>query len=207
MSHQLPRTYPDQIDRDLLYAWGAVSTKHEKGDQIFMEGDSARYYYQIEQGSVRMFNLSREGKEYTQGMFYEGQSFGEPPLFIDEAYPASAMACEPTVVIRISKSSLMNLLEEYPPLQRSFLVMMSRRAYQKAISARDNMIANPEQRILNILKNCREQAGQPDGRIRIPYTRQELANFTGLRVETIIRTLSKMQEEGKVEIKNRKLYC
>jgi CRP-like cAMP-binding protein len=45
-----------------------------------------------------------------------------------------------------------------------------------------------------------------DEKIHIAFTRQEIANFTGLRVETVIRTLKKMEEENKVTIDHRKLY-
>lgn len=207
MMHEMPKSYPDQIDRDLLYAWGAVSTRYEKGEVIFTEGEQARNYFQVESGAVRMYNLSNEGKEFTQGIFYSGQSFGEPPLFLNEVYPAAAMACQPAVVIRISKSTLFNLLDEYAPVQRAMMHVLARRAFQKACSARDLMVHNPEQRLQNFLKKCREQAGNPSGNLMVPYTRQELANFTGMRVETVIRTLSKMQEEGKVQIIDRKLYC
>jgi len=41
--------------------------------------------------------------------------------------------------------------------------------------------------------------------MEIPYTRQEIANFTGLRVETVIRYLTKMKVGKIVEINNRKL--
>ena len=40
----------------------------------------------------------------------------------------------------------------------------------------------------------------------VEFTRQEIANFTGLRVETVIRELSKMSKTNKVEIINHKLY-
>ena len=43
-------------------------------------------------------------------------------------------------------------------------------------------------------------------REQICLTRQEIADFTGLRVETVIRTLKRMEQENKIEIRNRKLY-
>jgi CRP-like cAMP-binding protein len=48
-------------------------------------------------------------------------------------------------------------------------------------------------------KNCNEKE-------LIPFTRQEIANFTGLRVETVIRALSKMSKCKKVDIINHKIY-
>ena len=51
----------------------------------------AHFYYQIVDRSVRMFNSNDEGKECTQGLFCLGESFGEPPLFIDQSYSARAV--------------------------------------------------------------------------------------------------------------------
>jgi len=72
-----------QIDIDLLFTWGAVAKKYKKNEVIFEEEESANFYYQIIDGGVRMFNLTLEGKEYTQGLFSNGVGFGEPPLFIN----------------------------------------------------------------------------------------------------------------------------
>ena len=41
----------------------------------------------------------------------------------------------------------------------------------------------------------------------VPYTRQQLAALTGLSVETVIRNLKRMEKNGHVAIKNRKIYC
>jgi CRP-like cAMP-binding protein len=205
--HQMPKSFPDQINRDILYAWGAATSRFEKGEVIFTEGELAKYYYQLETGTVRMYNIGSDGKEYTQGMFYTGQSFGEPPLFIDAVYPAAAVACEQCVLLRVNKGTLLNILEEYPDMQRSMLQLLAARAYNKALSARDLVTNNPEQRLLNFLQQLRQQSGNPPGLLLVPFTRQELANFTGMRVETVIRTLRKMVEEKKVTIRDRKLYC
>lgn len=89
-----------QIDLDLLYTWGAIAKKYKKNELIFDETEMAHFYYQIIEGSVRMYNSNDEGKEFTQGIFCKGDSFGEPPLFIDEIYPSKAM------VIHVSISAL-----------------------------------------------------------------------------------------------------
>ena len=64
---------------------------------------------------------------------------------------------------------------------------------------------SPEVRILAVLNGYKKRKYEIDNMIEIPYTRQEIANFTGLRVETVIRTLNKMKLNGIVKITNRKL--
>lgn len=64
---------------------------------------------------------------------------------------------------------------------------------------------NKIQAILNILKrdnNCKKPFS-----FQVPLTRQQIANLTGLRVETVIRTIKKMQTNDAVKIENGKIFC
>ena len=83
---------------------------------------------------------------------------------------------------------------------------LSQRIYNKSVTAREIINNNPEGRILAFLKSMKSRNGQATERTLVPYTRQEIANFTGLRVETVIRTLKHMEEENKVSIIDHKLW-
>jgi CRP/FNR family transcriptional regulator len=195
-----------QIDTDILIDWGAVPKKYKKNEIIFLEGDTPRYYCQILSGKVRMFNTSNETKELTQGIFGEGESFAEPPIFINETYPATAVALCDTVLIRILKEKFMQLLDKYPELQKKFLKIFSERIYEKSLLARELVSHSPEERIKNFLYHYKKKYGNKNEKIHINFTRQEIANFTGLRVETVIRTLQKMKIRNIVSIVDKKLY-
>ena len=192
------------IDLDLLYTWGAIAKVYKKGEVIFDEDVHANFYYQIVGGCVKMFNTNDKGKEFTQGYFFEGQSFGEPPLFIDEKYPATAMAFHDSKIVKLSKDKFLRILDEYPAIQKYFLTLMARRIHSKAKTSSDIINQSPGFRIMAFLKATKKTAGKE--REMIPYTRQEIANFTGLRVETVIRALAKLNAENKIEIKNHKVY-
>ena len=193
------------IDEKLLISQGGVIKTFDKGEFIFHEGDMPRYYYQIMDGSVKMLNINNDGKEFTQGVFEKGCSFGEPPLFINEVYPATAMAMNDCRIIKLNRKSFFKLLDKTPCLQRAMLDMFAMRIYNKAITSREIVNNTPEHRILGFLRTYKKRNCNENEKIHIPYTRQDIANFTGLRVETVIRTLSKMKDDRKVEIINRKL--
>lgn len=195
-----------QIDQNLLTAWGAVHKKYEKNEHIFHEGDHARYYYQILEGCVKMYNSNEFGKEFIQGIFYAGQSFGEPPIFIDKPYPASAKCVQNTIIIRISIDNFKKVLKEYPVLLEQLVSHFANRIYNKTVTAREIVYNDPEHRIIGFLNSYKEAHPSEELRILIPFTRQEIANFTGLRVETVIRTLVKMDAEHKIELIKHKLY-
>ena len=194
-----------QIDTNILITWGAVAKKYKKNYTIFNEDSHSLFYYQILEGQVKMINLHNDGNEYIQGIFHDGSCFGEPPLFIDKPYPASAVAQKDSVILILSKDNFLKLLEEYPNIQLDFIKTLSTRLYNKSVTARELIHNSPEDKLLGFLKSNIKPKKSTE-KILVQHTRQEIANLTGLRVETVIRTLKKMEANGIVEIKERKLY-
>ncbi|MFE3870149.1 Crp/Fnr family transcriptional regulator [Flavobacterium sp. ZS1P70] len=195
-----------QIDIDLLFSWGAVAKKYKKNEIIFDEDEVAHFYYQIIEGSVRMFNSNDEGKEFTQGLFCKGNSFGEPPLFIEEPYPSKAITIQDSTIIKLSKDKFLKILDEYPSIQKSFLILLANKIHSKSNTSKEIINQKPEFRIVAFLNTHKKKSECCNEKVLIPYTRQEIANFTGLRVETVIRVLCKMNTCDKLEIVNHKIY-
>lgn len=194
-----------QIDTEILITWGGVAKKYKKGEYIFHEGEHARFYFQILNGSVKMFNTYNDGKEFTQAEFQIGSSFGEPPLFIEEPYPSSAITLQDSIILKLSKENFFKILEEYPKIQIKILNLFARRIFNKALTAKEIINNSPEMRIKAFLNAYKKNNFFENEQITIPYTRQDIANFTGLRVETVIRTLAKMKLSKTVDIIDRKL--
>lgn len=195
-----------QIDLDLLYSWGAVAKEYTKNEIIFEEEEEALFYYQILEGSVRMYNCNEEGKEFTQGLFCEGEGFGEPPLFIDECYPSRAVSIEESTIIKLSKDKFLRILDEYPSIQKYFLTLLAYKIHSKSKTSKEIINQKPEYRIIAFLNSFKKKSHHEDEKTIIPFTRQEIADFTGLRVETVIRTFTKMKNEKKVDIINHKIH-
>jgi CRP/FNR family transcriptional regulator len=195
-----------QIDENILITWGAVVKKYTKNEIIFEEGSQALFYFQIKKGTVKMCNSNEDCKEFTQGVFHDGESFGEPPLFVNESYPAAAIAISDSTIFKLSKSTFFKILQEYPNIHHAFTTLFARRVLMKSKLLRDIINHTPEERIISFLYAYKVKTNSIAAKVQIPYTRQEIANFTGLRVETVIRTLKRLEEVQKVSIKFRKLY-
>ena len=194
-----------QIDYDILITYGAVARKFVKGEFIFYEDTAPYYYYQLISGEVRLYSANAEGKELTQGVFTAGQSFGEPPLLLDKIYPSTAQANTDSVIIKIKKEHFFNLLNDYPEFMRKMMYCFAERIYKKASAVQVWVQQTPEEKIAQFLNNNKANFGDCADE-PLPYTRQQIADFTGLRVETVIRTLTRMSKDGKVKIINHKLY-
>lgn len=194
------------IDPNILMAYGAAVNKVKKNTILFHQDETARYYFQVLEGQVKTYNLNQNSKEFVQGIFNAGDSFGEPPLFIMEPYAANAITTKDSIIIKLSKDTFFHMLDDHPSVQRSLLVMFAQKMYDKSISARMLNNQTPEERIMEFLAYYKKKKSGSPGKVIIPYTRQELANLTGLRIETVIRTLRKLNENQKVDIVNHKVY-
>jgi CRP-like cAMP-binding protein len=139
------------IDENLLIAYGSAEVFVKKGEHLFHEKQKAKHYFQVKSGKIKMFNLNADGKIFTQGLFEVGGSFGEPPLFTDSNYPASTVAEEDTVVLKLSKSHFFRLLKENPEIHFEITRMLATRLLYKSMQLKEISSFKPEHRILTQL--------------------------------------------------------
>ena len=194
-----------QIDDNILIPYGAVAYRVNKGEFIFHEGTTPIFYYQVVEGCIKVFTSNTKGKEFIQGIFSNGQSFGEPPLLINKLYPSSAQATAASVVIKISREKLLDIFNDYPQILQNLFFKFADRLYQKSISAQIWVSRTPEEKILMLFKKHQKLETCETKQI-IPFTRQQIANMTGLRVETVIRAINKLSKLNKLEIIDHKVY-
>ena len=86
------------VHERLLKKYKARLARCRKGEMVFHQGDPATDFYIVKSGKVKMTTYSEDGREFVQGYFTEGQSFGEPPFFNHLPYPATAIAVEDSEV-------------------------------------------------------------------------------------------------------------
>ncbi len=195
------------IPEKLLKEKGGVYFQVEKDEYIFSEDDPPSFYYQVIAGTVKMSSYSDGGQEFTQGLFTGGQSFGEPALFGDFPYPNNAIAIEKSIICRLPKSGFFEILQENAEISRGFYYLLSHRLRYKAIVLKEISSYCPDHIIMTLLNYLRRHGKNNNGELaQVPYTRQQIADMTGLRVETVIRTVKKLQQDGKLQIKDHKIF-
>lgn len=196
------------IEEELLIQFGAKQVNNEKEDVLFREGDQARYYYQIIEGEVKMSHFNDEGKEFIQGIFSAGRCFGEPPLFGEFNYPVNAICIENCKFWRLEKAAFIQLLEENPKVAMSFTRVLANRLYFKAIMSNEISVHESGHRILTLLDYLKKDIYKIEGEYtyKVELTRQQIADLSGLRVETVIRTMKDLESKGEIKRIDRKVY-
>jgi len=194
------------IIEDLLISFGAETKEYRAEDIIFREGEFSMFYYQIEQGQVKLNNYTESGKEFIQNIFSSGQSFGESLLFVDRPYPMNAIAMEDSTVLRLSKSRFMDLINKNQEVSLNVYKCLAERMYYKYMMLYNLSVQNPVlklKQLLDYLKSYYDDKSPYS--FQVPMTRQQLASLTGLRVETVIRAIKSMEKDKILKIENRKI--
>ncbi|WP_414000030.1 Crp/Fnr family transcriptional regulator [Flavobacterium sp. W1B] len=196
------------IEIELLEKYGAVRKRYKKSEIIFEKDNLATQYYQIISGAVKMNNFNDEGREFIQGFFYADQSFGEPPLFLDRTYPANAEAIEDVELLSISKDNFRKLIAENPAVSIKIIENLAQRLHYKSVMAAEISTQDSEHRLLQLFDYSITYFNfkKDKNGYHIDLTRQQMGDLTGLRVETVIRTIKTLEKKGELKIVNRKVY-
>ena len=196
------------IATELLEKYGALKKSFEKSEIIFEEGNLPTHYYQIISGEIKMSNYNDDGREFIQGIFYKDQSFGEPPLFLNQKYPANAIAVEDSEILLLPKSVFLKLLEENPVISIKIIENLAQRLYYKSVMAAEISTHEPEHRVLKLIDHgiAYFNFKKDTNGYLINFTRQQIGDLTGLRVETVIRAIKALEKKGELKIINRKVY-
>ncbi|WP_426478581.1 Crp/Fnr family transcriptional regulator [Chryseobacterium sp. CBSDS_008] len=194
------------IDESILYSFGAENTEYKKRETIFNEGDSALYYFQISEGKVKLNNYNEDGKEFIHNILGKKQSFGEAMIFLNQHYPINSICLEESSIIKLPKNNFLEMVSQYPELSLEMNACFSQEIYYKLKMTQALASQNPMQRLLGLLDYLKSyHHNECQQCFHIEFTRQQIADLTGLRVETVIRTLKKMEKEGSITLKDRKI--
>lgn len=196
------------IPEEILQNYGAVMKSYDAGEIIFSEGSKPDSYFQIVSGSVKLNNVNEEGKEFIHFIFEDFQCFGEALIFTEQLSPVNAIVMNDCTLYRLSKRKFMKLLKDYPEFSIEINRNLSQRIYYKLLLTQKILSKNPSEKIKVLLDYFKKSKNKKliSGEYQFPLTRQQMADLTGLRVETVIRNIKSMEKQGLLKIRDRKIF-
>jgi CRP-like cAMP-binding protein len=195
------------INTTLLQSYGAETLHMSTLDTIFQEGDTPKCYYQIINGRIKLNHYDEDGKEIIQSVLVAGQSVCELLLFIDEKYPVNAETLTSCDILKVSKEDFFKLLDEHPDVSLDINKFLSERLFQKFVMMQHNLSLKPEVRLLGVLNYFKSYSDNKEPySFEVYLTRKQLASITGLRIETVIRTVKKMESDQILKLENSKIF-
>lgn len=196
-----------KIDEKILNSFEAEIKEYRAKEFIFREGDQPLYYFQIKQGTVKLNHYDENGKEFIHNILSDEQSFGDSLLFLKKNYPMNAIALTPCTILRLPRSSFFRILKESPELNCEMNSCFSQQLYFNLLMMQSLASTNPTARITGLMNYLKSFDHAEDlFSFHVQLTRQQIADLTGLRVETVIRTLKKMAENNTVKFQDKRIF-
>jgi CRP-like cAMP-binding protein len=180
------------IDEDVR-ALQQIGTKSRfaRNETIFNEGDEAKYAYKVVSGAVRLCKHMADGRRQIADFLLPGDFFG----FLQFGfYSFTAEAIGDVVVMCYPQRQLEQIGNSTPSLRKRLLVLLS----QRLLGMQDHLVMlgrqTAKERVASFLIQLAERSGvEEDGPMELPMSRQDIADYLGLTIETICRTLSEFK--------------
>ena len=197
------------LNDDDLEVFSKISFQKKYADKenIFLQNDPSKYLFNITEGNVKIYQLLDDGRIQIIGFLYPGDFFG---TYKNNKYNYSAEAIGDLKTCVFDQKILDKYMDQNLPLAKE---LINKTSYELTL-AQDHMTVmgrlNAVEKIANFLLNIsnqRKRIGWPSNPISLSMTRQDIADYLGLTIETVSREISKLKTSNIIKIiSSKKLF-
>ncbi|HZC58134.1 MAG TPA: helix-turn-helix domain-containing protein [Xanthobacteraceae bacterium] len=173
---------------------GAVAA-YPRNTEIFGENEPADYLYKVVSGSVRTYKILNDGRRQIGGFYLPGDIFGLE--FADE-HTLSAEAIADTKVLMIKRRTLNALAGRDASIGRQLFALTGRelaRVQDRILL----LVQSAQERVAGFLLEMAERVSGGNS-IELPMSRQDIADYLGLTIETVSRTLTSLECAAAIQL-------
>lgn len=176
------------------------------GEYLFREDEPFRAIFAVTSGALKLVNIDPKSQELVVGFALAGEALGQTAIY-PQRYPCSAIALEDSYVCELPMDSITNLTAQSPALQQNLQQMLNKENFDlhrqfAMLMARKNA----EQRLAAFLLNLSmrlDERGFSSEQFQLPMSRDDIANFLGLRKETLSRLFTKLHQSGGIAVRGK----
>lgn len=191
-----------------LLKQGMQRSEIKKGKVLFREGSNSKGAYILRKGKVKIYQTNKDGKEQIAYIYRKGEVMGYRPLICEESHPVSATALEDCVISFIPKKCFLQALDESPVLSRRLLVNLTHEftvwINKLTVFAQQPVRERVALSLLIINEKYRKE-GKEHLPVVINLSREDIANYAGTTIETLVRMLYHFKKDNIISTKGRKI--
>ncbi len=176
--------------------------EYGKGECIYNEGDKLDSIVIINEGSAKALKYTSDGREQILYVFSEGDFFGEQYLLSDQIATFTVEALEKVKVCMFTKENFTQLILNYPNIAMQIIEELGERVTNLLNTIQNMGAKSVDARVSSLLLDFSKKYGEkvPEGTlIRLPLSREGMANYLGLARETVSRKLGQFENEGYIQ--------
>jgi CRP/FNR family transcriptional regulator, nitrogen fixation regulation protein len=166
--------------------------------EIYGEGEPANHLYKILSGTARTYKILSDGRRQVSGFHLTGDIFG---LETGDAHSLSAEAVSRCKVLVVKRSALVALAGRQYEVAREVWQVIGQELH-RIQSHSLLLIRTARERVAAFLLEMAERTSTGDV-IEVPMSRQDIADYLGLTIETVSRTLTQLENLRAIELSSR----
>jgi CRP-like cAMP-binding protein len=163
--------------------------------EIYGEGEEAEYVYKVLFGAVRTYKILQDGRRQINAFYLPGDIFG---LESSGTHSYSAEAISDSNILVVRRSLVFKGAERNNEVARclwSATAAELRRSQEHVML----LIKSAQERMANFLLEMSERLAAK-GAVELPMSRQDIADYLGLTIETVSRTLTQFVEASTIQL-------
>ena len=179
----------------------------QRGDRLFRTGDPLGSVYVASEGAFKTVVINESGEEHVLGFQLPGELFGLDAVGSGR-HRCEAIALEESRVCELPFSSLANVASQLPGLQRQLLRVMGQSADRDQDHVGLLSRRQASERVAMFLQGLAhrfQRLGQSAVDFHLPMSRDEIARYLGLALETVSRGFSRLHDDGVIEVRGRRV--
>jgi CRP/FNR family nitrogen fixation transcriptional regulator len=188
-TNTFPRTAPVRGSFGAMEAMGS-QMRFGPDEEIFGESEPAEYVYKVTKGAVRTYKILCDGRRQIGGFYLPGDIFG---LEIGKEHQFSAEAINDVTVLVVRRSVIVSLAEHDGDAARA-LWSFAGRELNRVQEHLLLLVKSAQQRVASFLLEMSARLAVSDT-IELPMPRQDIADYLGLTIETVSRTMTQLVSE------------
>ena len=194
--------YFDDLPEDVLkqIAQNTQLREYERGDVLFWEADTGAGMHIIESGSVKLYRISPQGRQYIISVMSEGATCNEVPAFDGGANPVNVEALETSRVWVIDQATLRNLVKTHPEFALKVLNRLGQNLRNLVRKVSEMAFYQVTNRLARLIIEL------PSEEARTHWTQEQLAARLGTVREVVARSLKELEKSGAIRIEDRRIH-
>jgi CRP/FNR family nitrogen fixation transcriptional regulator len=163
--------------------------------EIFGENEPADYAYMVASGSVCTYKILNDGRRQIGGFYLPGDIFG---FEFGNEHTFSAEAIANTKVVVVKRSALTALAGRDAAIAGDLFALVGselRRVQDRILL----LVKSAQERVASFLLEMAQRACAGNV-VELPMSRQDIADYLGLTIETVSRTLTGLEGEAAIEV-------
>jgi CRP/FNR family transcriptional regulator, nitrogen fixation regulation protein len=182
-----------------LVSLGGAPSSFMRNEEIYGENEPAEYFYRIVRGAVRTYKVLMDGRRQITAFYLPGDLFGLESV---EDYTCSAEATVDAKIVVMKRGTLIALAAQDHAVAHQ-LWMQSGRELQRTRNHVLLLIKTAPERVASFLLEMADRI-QRRGEVELPMSRQDIADYLGLTIETVSRMLTKFENEAAIDLPSTK---